>query len=140
MNRAAELKSQSLIRPWVEGLSWAVAAGVILTWSAFPAWRAVVATFTLKPVSRESIVQGSENVRLEIQRSLQKHFLDYGIYVPLEDIVFTQYVSQTNADLESIVKKVCGSAPLVMWVPLQFKLPLIGERSVEWCWKPSLKN
>lgn len=127
-------------RVGLETLSWILAAAAAVTWSALPAAKAAVATLALKGVPKDSVLQGTENVRLELQRNLQKHFLDYGVYVPLEDIMFTEHVSQTNADLETVIKKVCGDAPLAIWVPLQFKVPLIGERSVEWCWKPSLKG
>lgn len=125
---------------WLEGALWILALLVMFVWSAWPALKAVTATFSIKPVSKQVVVEGVESARLEIQRNVQKQFLDYGVYIPLEDIMFTGHFVQTNADFEPVVKRICGEAPLVVWVPLQFRLPLVGERSVEWCWKPSLKN
>ena len=79
-------------------------------------------------------------MHLEIQREVQKHYLSNGVYIPLEDIFFVEEIKQTNPDLTSAIVKSCGNATMAIWVPLLVRLPYIGERSFEWCWKPSLIN
>ena len=120
--------------------SWVAAILGIVAWSAWPAIKALTATLQLRPVSKHAVVQGTDSARLEVQRIVQKQFLDYGVYVPLEDIMFAEYFAKKNVEFEPVLRRVCGDAPLIVWVPLQFRLPIIGERSLEWCWKPSLKN
>lgn len=139
MNTAVN-RSSGNWRSWVEGLSWCLAILSIALWSSWPAVKALSAALELKKISKQSVIQGSDSVKLEIQRNLQKHFLEFGVYVPLEDIMFTERVTEANPELEATVNRVCGNAPLVVWIPLQFRLPLVGERSLEWCWKPSLKS
>jgi hypothetical protein len=125
---------------WLEPTFWILAILACLLWSFWPVLKSAVAAFSLDPVSRSSVNSESQGVHLELQRSIQKHFLNYHVYVPLEDVVFVDQFVRSNPELEPILKKVCGNAPIVIWIPLQFRLPVFGERSAEWCWKPSLKN
>lgn len=124
----------------LESIVWMLALGSMITWSALPLARALAATWSLKPISRPAVDEGGTHIRLELQRTVQKHYLDYGVYLPLEDIVFKDHVINGNPDLDGIIKKICGNAPVAVWVPLLLRLPYIGERSFEWCWKPSLTN
>lgn len=127
-------------RAMFEAASWIIALLIMVGWSLMPVGQAVLATLSVKPLSKKIVEQGAENMRLEMQRGLQKHYLNYGVYIPLEDIMFTEHVVKSNSDLGPVVRSVCGNAALVVWIPLLIRLPLVGERSIEWCWKPALKE
>ena len=140
MNRHFDVTGGIRGGSWLEAASWIAVIIFCLGWTFWPTSRAVVAAFAMTPISRQPLVTGAESVRLEVQRAIQKHFLNFGVYIPLEDIVFLERLTQTNQSLEGILKKVCGSDPIAIWLPLKFRLPLVGERSMEWCWRPSLAN
>ena len=121
-------------------ISWIAAVAVISFASAYPAVRALVATARMEPVRHQVIINNDLQVRAELRRQIQKHYLNYGIYVPVEDIMFRDQVLQLNQSLESSVHHYCSDAVLGIWVPLKFRLPLMGERVVEWCWKPVIRK
>lgn len=123
---------------WIFNFITAILVGI--SWSMWPTLCAGYAAATLKGVDADIVRYGNEVVQLELQRSVQKHFLDYGIYLPLEDIMFTQRLLAANKDLENGIRRACGDGPFALWIPVVVKIPLIGERSSEWCWKPTLKK
>lgn len=76
---------------------------------------------------------------LELKRDIQKHFLQYKLYLPVEDMVagIGEIEEQRTADL---MRSACGSADLYVWVPVRIRMPLIGDRIHEWCWKPKIRK
>ncbi len=74
----------------------------------------------------------SEGSALNQKRLIQKHFLRYGIYIPIDDVIFTQKGLHESQHLK-FLQSSCGQASLYIWVPLKFRLPLIGEKVSEWC-------
>lgn len=113
---------------------------VALTWSFWPSLRAVSAALTLAGASSSIVAEGTDQLHLELQRDVQKHFLIYGVYIPLEDIMLTQHLTERNKDLESVLRQTCGSSRFALWLPLVVRIPLVGERSSEWCWNIALKK
>lgn len=113
---------------------------VAAIWSLWPALRSTVAALSLPHVDPDIVTKGSESVQLELQRSVQKHFLTYGVYLPLEDIMFSARLLESNKELEPALRRACGDSKFAVWLPLIVRFPLIGERSTEWCWKVTLKK
>ena len=119
-------------------ISWLLALAVIVTWSGAPSIMALVATSQLEPIHRNPALDGDDQAILGLRRQIQKHYLNYGVYLPLEDIMLRDQVLKLNASLDNALHRYCSDAVLGIWVPLKFRLPIIGERVVEWCWKPVL--
>lgn len=113
---------------------------VVAIWSFWPAICAMTAAMRMQPVNANIVSEGTDQTQLELQRSVQKYFLIYGIYIPLEDIMFTQKLADANKDLEPALRKTCGSSRFALWLPLIVRIPLVGERSSEWCWNVPLKK
>lgn len=121
-------------------VSWILATLCAAIWSGWPVFHVMMGVSKMPPLSRKEITDGSEQTILEVKRKLQKHFLRYGVYIPLEDIMMTEQVLKSNKDFTSVVRRVCGEAPLAVWLPLVIRVPVLGERSTEWCWKPRLRK
>jgi hypothetical protein len=85
-----------------------------------------------------------EPARTEFKRTEQKYFLDYGVYVPLEDIMYVEQLSSSGERYREALLDACEDISLkngmAIWLPLRVKLPLLGERVYEWCWKPPVKS
>ena len=75
----------------------------------------------------------------ELKRSIQGHFLSHRIYIPTDDIIIRK--SESN-DLEilKLLAETCGLADIYIWVPLHYRLPLVGEQTLEWCLAKTSKN
>ena len=110
-----------------------------LAWTCQSAARAAWAVASLKPVVMAKADWTDPDKVLEVRRQLQKHFLAHATYVPLEDIVA---VGPRDADQETplLMQKACGHGRLFIWIPFKFKLPITGEKVLEWCWKPQTKD
>lgn len=110
-----------------------------IIWTVFPSLSAAVA---IAKLSREP-VQLSDPAGVEetlaIKRQIQRHFLDYSVYIPTEDIVIFQDGESKNTRLETLMTKACGRGSLFVWVPFKIALPFYGEKVFEWCWKPKLQ-
>lgn len=100
--------------------------------TCLPAATTVLAGFHLLiDLDKPSLInsQGSD---LHRKRLIQKHFLKYGIYIPIDDVVFT-HGEHDETLYNQLLEKSCGEARLYIWVPLKFRLPLVGEKVSEWC-------
>lgn len=108
-----------------------------LGWSVYPSATALVAAATFPSVDEE--MWSSEGGSFDVQRSIQKHFLGYRLYLPLEDIFVAQ--PKGNSDLKRftlLMRKACGYGRVYVWLPLKLRLPFIGDKVFEWCWKPKV--
>ena len=114
-------------------------------WSVWPAARAYLATrlFDFPTMSEQDWDDGAKTV--ELRRHLQKHFLSNNVYIPMEDIVVTSPTEEsagaaananTPANLAMLMQKACGRGRLYVWIPLKIRVPITGEKVIEWCWKP----
>lgn len=106
-----------------------------LTYSTLDAVKALFAVSTLKSFTELIDAASNPQEMLKIRRSIQKHFLNSGVYVPMEDIVVASLNKENTSRLNFLMEKACGKGKLYIWVPIRFKWPIIGERVFDWCWK-----
>ncbi len=119
---------------------------IAVLWSAHPAILASIAYLTLPKIANQfgEDPASSDQEKFLLSRKLQLHFLKYRIYIPLEDISF----SNPNQDhalskgLSNTPEKSisCDFTKHLIWVPFRFKVPVIGERVLQWCLKIPLEN
>lgn len=109
------------------------------TWSFLPSLRSIVAVTKFGHLTINSTDLNTEESSVPIKRQIQRHFLDYSVYIPVEDIVIIASDKKEDSRLESLMTKACGSGSLFVWIPLKISLPFYGEKVREWCWKPSLQ-
>lgn len=104
-----------------------------LTGSLHQAARAACASILLMQ-DREltTFLQNPQFAPLDGQRFIQRHFLSFGIYIPMEDIVIRGLTSDQPA-IVPMTQQVCGEGLAFIWVPLRFQLPVVGEKVLEWC-------
>ncbi len=109
------------------------------TWSSLPALTAAWAMLSFKApeMSKEDWLDPART--LELRREIQKHFLGHTVYIPLEDIIAPP-AGDNHDDLALLMQKACGRGRLYIWIPLRFKVPLTGEKVIEWCWRPQTKD
>ncbi len=73
---------------------------------------------------------------IERQRQIQAHYLSYGVYIPLDDIVIGAQDTRSQPVVKPI-SGVCGpssgSTATAVWVPVAFHFPIFGEKVFEWC-------
>ena len=121
-------KEKVLTSFWV--LASAIPLLAALYSSSKPAIDAFLASQTV--VSKTNLFEQREAPILSTKRKIQRHYLDYGIYIPIDDIILDleegDQISQSK-----MLRKVCGEGNAYVWVPLRFRLPLIGEKVFEWC-------
>ncbi|MGE0171515.1 MAG: hypothetical protein AB7T49_01970 [Oligoflexales bacterium] len=98
-------------------------------WTTFPALRSLAAMGTLKLKGRSGFEEHLDS--LDLKRAIQKHFLYYGTYIPLEDIALENEL--VGDEILSGVRRYCGKATLYVWVPYRFRLPVLGETLTEVC-------
>ena len=107
-------------------------------WSCRFAIAAYFATLTFKPIYYTQSQWESRSNVTNFSKHLQTHFRKYKIYLPFEDIVKKP---QKGLLLEKIfldLERDCGHGNVYVWVPLFFKVPLLGNKVVEWCWIPRI--
>lgn len=109
-------------------------------WTAAPALRALYAAKNLQ-VSPSEITSGTQNPQkaLELRRKVQKAFLDQNVYIPFEDIFFFEQLALAERDtFVNYVRQNCSRGEFFVWIPIKFRLPIIGDRIIEWCFVPPL--
>lgn len=123
--------------------SWVIA---VLVMASLSAWEAIVVAWAVyrHPPIHVAVLTSAEPERTEFRRSLQKYFLESGIYIPLEDVMFVDQLANGGKNYSAALKDNCsgltGARGLAVWLPLKIRVPLIGERVKEWCWRPSLQS
>ena len=106
-------------------------------WSFLPCISSFVAYATLEPLTENSPKTFEEKEDLSQARHIQLHFLKFRIYIPLEDIKFESN-GQDQSQLGELkptkgISKWCNHDKNVVWVPIKYKVPIIGERVLQWC-------
>lgn len=120
---------------WVRGFSSYTA---ILIWtmaiyfSTHDAARSLIASGDLWINRKWDKILGHGAQALEQQRAIQRHYLSYGVYIPIDDIVVDAKQPALES-VQSLLQTVCGKGRAYIWVPLHFQLPVFGEKVVEWC-------
>lgn len=110
-----------------------------LAWTVYPAAAAAMAVAALPRLDYKDDDLRDEKMFHELRRKIQKHFLDNGLYVPLEDIVPGTQAPVTSERSALLMQKACGRGKIHVWIPLAFRLPGIGNKVVNWCWNASEK-
>lgn len=108
-------------------------------WTTWPTLQAASATLRASPVEIAEADWQTDVPLLAQRRFLQQTLLEHGLYIPLSDIVpgVPEVKSGIEAsELSLFMQKTCGPSTLYVWIPLRFRLPLLGEHVWEWCWKP----
>ena len=114
--------------------------GFALYWTTAPAAMAALATFRLTAPTLEDSEWSDVRRVVDLKRQIQKHFLDYSVYLPIEDIIAPSTLGNEQDELAFLMQSACGRARLYIWIPLKFRLPFIGNKVLDWCWKPSPKS
>ena len=106
-------------------------------WSVAPSIRAIVGVITAPAIDAPIT---SANDELSIRRNLQKHFLKFDVYIPLEDIIFAKREQKSLDRTVFLMQKICGEGNMYVWVPLRTRTPIFGESVYDWCWKPTIEE
>jgi hypothetical protein len=111
-------------------------------WTFEPALRAVIASLSLNDTFLSSDLGEINQEALNVRRRIQKHYLEYDVYMPLEDIIVPigPAADPSKNRLTFLMRNVCGSAKIYVWVPIKIRVPVFGNMIWEWCWKPKLKD
>lgn len=118
-------------------------------WSCFPAARAYYASHVFELPAMSEQEWGDASKTIELRRQMQKHFLSHNIYIPMEDIVVSSGADEASgsgsetrgpANISALMQKACGRGRLYVWIPLKIRVPITGEKVIEWCWKPHASN
>lgn len=99
---------------------------VALLASASPSISVIQANFSIGTLN----IGGLDEV--STKRSVQSYYLGYGIYIPISDIIVAGD-SSIHDGLHKQLGKLCGEGRVYIWTPLRFKIPIFGERLIEWC-------
>lgn len=108
-------------------------------WSLLPALTAFKAISSLPELNFKDDDLRDEKKFHELRRTVQKHFLDAGLYIPLEDILAGIIAPNAQQKTALVMQKACGRGKIHVWIPLKFRLPIIGSKVVDWCWNASAK-
>ncbi len=140
MNRPVKKTSKRFdTRTFFVSLMCLIPIAAAATWSFLPSLRSIVAITKFNQITMNAGDFDSEESAVTIKRLIQRHFLDYSVYIPVEDIVIIASEKKEGNRLESLMTKACGHGSLFVWIPLKISLPFYGEKVHEWCWKPSLQ-
>ena len=110
-----------------------------LVWSVLPAMSAVKAVASFPVLNFKDDELRDEKRFHELRRAVQRHFLDAGMYIPLEDVVAGTKSPTASQKTALIMQKACGRGKIHVWIPVQFRLPVVGSKVVDWCWNASAK-
>lgn len=122
--------------PAVRGVSWKVCAAIAALWisaasiSMHDAVNPIQASIALLRSNDFERLLSSGAPLLDTQRTIQAHYLSYGVYIPLDDIVMN---AQEKQPLRELLESACKPGRATIWVPLKFHIPLAGEKVFEWC-------
>ncbi len=128
--------------------SWLLAIVILVAWSISKTVVVLWAT-SQHPKLAANTRHLQEPELTDVKRSEQIFFQGYGLYIPLDDIMFVDQLPSSGKRFSEVLRRSCSnvnqsnrrsiwSGGLAIWLPLKFKLPLLGERIVEWCWKPPM--
>lgn len=107
-------------------------------WTATPAIRAAYACHSLGISKKEILAAQTSKNSLDLRRKIQKFFLDQQVYIPFEDIFLNGGADESEKKrFDHMIAKTCGKGDIFIWVPFKFRLPMIGDRILEWCFTPN---
>jgi hypothetical protein len=105
-------------------------------WSVQPNVRAMMAVRALNPPRLTDNAANDPEAALQYKRDIQRVFSGSGIHVPLEDIELGKTADNGTSRIQGLNSKACGGgADLYVWLPIRFRLPVVGERVIDRCWR-----
>jgi hypothetical protein len=127
----------------IKYMPWAVIVCLAIGWSTFESLLVVWAASRHPKISK-NIIDVARLGNTDFKREEQKYFLQYGIYIPLEDMMFVEELSQRGERYTAALNRSCSGLTVgygfAIWLPLKTRWPLLGERISEWCWKPPIQK
>ncbi len=133
----AEVNTMSFLKKWILIVLFVSLPCCAIFLSVFPVIKIAYAAYHLKVPNFSSENSGATLLTHETKRRIQRHFLDYDYYIPLEDIVFLDPNGTSDDNTTLLTKMACGQGgQLAIWLPLKVRLPLFGNWIIEWCWVP----
>jgi hypothetical protein len=103
-------------------------------WSLYPSLKIFWAANRFRHTQvAKAIRTDAPELEDRLVRGVQKHFLRYGFYIPSEDIVLNSKNKILDKEFLSHLKKSCNHGKLYVWIPLRVRVPLFGEKVLEWC-------
>ena len=112
-----------------------------MVWTFYPSLQSTWAVFSMPKVNTTEIWDSTNDpaIKQRLRRQIQQHFLHHSIYIPFDDIYINELEPHSQDYFVSLVmQKSCGRGRLLIWVPFKIRLPIIGEKVFEWCWKPQI--
>jgi len=122
------LSGSKLLAP-VAILLWGVGA----YWCLSPALRASWGLAQLPSLSLEKTDWTDPSKAHGARRRVQRHFLEQGVYIPMDDIISAEDLEQRRGPQQFLVKNGCSKGNLYVFVPMKIYLPFVGSRIIEWC-------
>jgi hypothetical protein len=105
-------------------------------WTTAPAISGLDSIYSFPSKLVQNLDTSGEQSDLWYRRKIQKHFLNSRVFISMDDIITVNKEMEKNDDGVRLLRKSCGDSSLYIWVPFRFRLPLLGERIYEYCWKP----
>lgn len=106
--------------------------GAVL-WSSYPALQATAGGLVLRQQFGSNPAEWWKKGDVGLKRSIQQHFSSYETYIPVEDVHILDDGAQEQERLAFLLHRACGPGKLFVWVPLRFRIPVLGSRVFEWC-------
>ncbi len=104
-------------------------------WTIQPSFATLLAVRTFQPAPLSTADANDPEALLQYKRDIQRHFAGSSIHVPLEDIAVRQTAYDSLSRIQALNSKACGGkADLFLWLPLRFRLPVVGEIVFDRCW------
>ena len=134
-----DTRKKEIAKYWLKIIILTLPSLGAISWSIKPALDTISATIFLEIPKQNKQEWNTEVAAEKIRQIVQMHFLDYKVYIPMEDIFVNNEIDDTSQTrIALLMNKSCGRASLFIWLPIRFRLPLIGDRLVEYCWKPTV--
>lgn len=124
-------------RARVAMLAWIVAlvapTALVLSFTVAPSADALWAALRWSMAKPSIPEEASAAELVTARRTIQRQFLDHGVYIPFEDITFDVKGTDASEPLLFLMRKSCGMGRIYIWIPLKLRLPILGEKVFEWC-------
>jgi hypothetical protein len=114
----------------LRSLLFAMPVVISVIWTTLPSIEAAMGTIHVKFRIKSLLEEARSGI--EIKRAIQKQFLYYDVYIPIEDILLREEVASGEQKLPGLIDR-CGRGEVYVWVPYPVRLPILGEKLTEIC-------
>ena len=126
LNRFDTCSSRFSTLKWLKIFLW---VGALIS-TVKPSIPAIRASFGLLMRKNQLELGNKHGTLLENRRLIQAHYLSYGVYIPINDILIRK--RQIKTSISDTYEVNCPETCLQIWVPLKFKFPILGDKVFEW--------